>query len=57
MAGAIGSVSGVKRETKRTVTEVAVGEGGTTAWRACCLNPGSTITLFFDVATSHAVQS
>jgi len=57
VAGAIGSVSGVKRETKRTVTEVAVGEGGTTAWRACCLNPGSTITLFFDVATSHATPA
>lgn len=59
VAGAIGSVAGVKRDDgkpARAVTEVPVGEGGVTAWLLCCLSPSSTVTVFFEVTSSHAVR-
>lgn len=37
--------------------QVSVGEGGTTAWKTCSLTPQSTVTVYLDVATPHAVRT
>ena len=52
ICGAMGPASVVERKTP-LASEVAVGMGGTNAWKLCTLAPTTTLAVIFDIVAQH----
>lgn len=53
IAGAIGPCSSLKK-AGQNVAEIAMGEGGTSAWSMGGIDPSTTIALYFEITNSNA---
>jgi protein transport protein SEC23 len=56
VCGAIGHVSSLERRSAN-VSDLEIGIGGTSAWRACGLGPRSSYAFFFEIAGSPSVTA
>jgi protein transport protein SEC23 len=53
IAGVIGSVASLNKESASVSHEMEVGIGGTCAWRLCVLDPETTIAAYFEITNPH----
>lgn len=53
VAGVIGPVASLNKESPSVSTEMEIGIGGTTAWRLCSLDPNTTVAAYFEVVNPH----
>lgn len=53
IAGVIGPVASLNKESPSVSTEMEIGIGGTTAWRMCTLDPNTTLAAYFEVVNPH----
>lgn len=53
VAGVIGPVASLNKESPSVSTEMEIGIGGTTAWRMCTLDPHTTLAAYFEVVNPH----
>jgi len=54
LAGAIGSVSSLKKASPQSVAETEVGVGGTSAWHLGGVDHGTSVAFFFEVTNTNA---
>lgn len=56
MAGAIGPLASLEKKNAH-VSEQALGEGGTTAWKLCSLDAHTSAAIYIDVSASFKPPS
>eukprot|EP00180_Rhodochaete_pulchella_P001270 Plantae.Rhodophyta-Rhodochaete_pulchella.ctg2081.p1 GENE.Plantae.Rhodophyta-Rhodochaete_pulchella.ctg2081~~Plantae.Rhodophyta-Rhodochaete_pulchella.ctg2081.p1 ORF type:complete len:477 (+),score=80.33 Plantae.Rhodophyta-Rhodochaete_pulchella.ctg2081:45-1475(+) len=54
IAGVIGPVASLNKQTAYVSQEMEVGIGNTSAWRLCSLDPSTTIAAYFDITNQHS---
>lgn len=54
IAGVIGPVATMGKESPSVSTEMEIGIGGTSAWRMCTLDPNTTLAAYFEVVNPHS---
>lgn len=54
IAGVIGPVASLNKESPSVSTEMEIGIGGTNAWRMCTLDPNTTVAAYFEVVNPHS---
>lgn len=54
IAGVIGPVASLNKETPSVSTEMEIGIGGTSAWRMCALDQNTTLAAYFEVVNPHS---
>lgn len=53
IAGVIGPVASLNKESACVSKEMEIGIGGTCAWRLCTFDPGTTIAAYFEITNPH----
>jgi protein transport protein SEC23 len=56
IAGVIGPVASLNKESSCVSSEMEVGIGGTCAWRICSIDPETTIAAYFEITNPHNNQ-
>eukprot|EP00173_Palmaria_palmata_P005355 Plantae.Rhodophyta-Palmaria_palmata.ctg9337.p1 GENE.Plantae.Rhodophyta-Palmaria_palmata.ctg9337~~Plantae.Rhodophyta-Palmaria_palmata.ctg9337.p1 ORF type:complete len:384 (-),score=44.91 Plantae.Rhodophyta-Palmaria_palmata.ctg9337:443-1594(-) len=53
VAGVIGPVASLNKDSTSVSHEMEVGIGGTCAWRLCGVDPGTTVACYFEITNPH----
>eukprot|EP01089_Gocevia_fonbrunei_P021955 TRINITY_DN8693_c0_g1_i1.p1 TRINITY_DN8693_c0_g1~~TRINITY_DN8693_c0_g1_i1.p1 ORF type:complete len:746 (+),score=179.00 TRINITY_DN8693_c0_g1_i1:39-2276(+) len=53
VAGAIGHLASLQKKTAY-VAETEIGVGGTSVWKMCGTDPGSTVAIYFEIVNQHS---
>lgn len=53
ICGALGPASGVEKKSS-LISDTVVGLGGTTTWKLCSLEPGTSMAVVFDIVAPHS---
>lgn len=56
VAGVIGPVASLDKQSSSVAAETEIGIGGTCAWRMCAVDPATTIAAYFEVTNTYANQ-
>lgn len=54
IAGVIGPVASLNKESPYVSNEIEIGIGGTSAWRLCTLDTKTTIAAYFEIVNPHS---
>ena len=53
VCGALGPASGVDGKKSPLISDTIVGLGGTTTWKLCSLEPGTSMAVIYDIVAPH----
>lgn len=53
VCGALGPASGVDGKKSPLISDTVVGLGGTTTWKLCSLEPGTSMAVVYDIVAPH----
>eukprot|EP00871_Galdieria_phlegrea_P002563 jgi/Galph1/3307/GphlegSOOS_G1950.1 len=53
VAGAIGAVTSLKKQSNCVSRDMEIGMGGTCAWKMCAIDPGVTVAIYFEIVHPH----